>query len=77
MRILLFIVLKIVEIGLFVFMPYGIGKLSNYFLNCIDDDEKLGMWLLGIATIIITIVITALLIVFIVANWELAKHILP
>lgn len=75
MRILLFIGLKIVEIALFIFVPYGVGRLIDYFWF-VGDDGAGTTWLLGLLGIILTLTIALLLFAVLVANWEWAGYIL-
>lgn len=77
MRLLLFILLKVLEIGTVIFVPYYLGKLI------FDIDEKFMCWLMGIAILILTIgivIISPLLWeainYFIEFNWSLVNKIL-
>lgn len=87
-RILTFILLKIVEIGGVVFIPWGVGKFvhhaalnySNWFGNWIRTLELFNdpVWIDGMSFLVIhlllPVAIVAIIFLFICGNWEWAKH---
>jgi len=79
MRILIFILLKITEIALIIFVPYGIGLIEQKIVEYEEKPTKCETWgtgifiiILGIGGIFILLIISAL----IIANWNWAGKIL-
>ena len=72
MRILLFIVLKIAELGALTFIPYWIGLLLLKIFDC-HGNTKTETWGIGLIGLV---VIFMILIPFIYLNWRLAGNIL-
>ena len=73
--IITFLVLKIVEIILIIFLPYFIGKFALEKMNE-DEDSKFIKWLAGIVIIILLGVIIAIASRLIQGNIELVNHIM-
>lgn len=86
-QILIFIGLKIIEIGSFIFIPYYIGKLFNHFDTCFfpRDDEccKFDFWIYGLMGTLVGLIVLFLVAVCLgviglglyqlcVANWQWA-----
>ena len=68
-----FIGLKIVEISLIVFIPWGIGSIfSTYFPGWFSPELP---WLTGILVLIMCTLTGCLLVAFVWANWIWAKKI--
>jgi hypothetical protein len=85
MRILIFILLKLIEISAIVFVPYWIGVLVWKISGFRKDDNFLKNWLFGFAhLILIVLVIFAIFALYyfgffkllIDTNWHLAGRIL-
>ena len=83
-RILVFIGLKVAEIGGVVFVPYWVGKLVIYIYNKVSPDNWIGMrsclevYGTGFFSILIFIGICSMIAVFcliIGQNWEWASKI--
>lgn len=75
--VLNFIILKILEIGGIVFVPYWIGKfaLSFEFLsNSFPYVDVVNMWFIGFAIVFCPLAIIAILVILIVMNWDAAKN---
>ena len=77
-KIIVFILLKILEITGIVFIPYYFGKLLNIWSDMVYDEDGLFMyWLLGIAGIVtiigVPIIIFELTKKFIVYNINLTN----
>ena len=80
MRILIFLGLKVVEIGGIIILPYEIGKLSfAYGLNLFPPFCKLGLWVQGIwVTLLLLFAIFGIIkcLIFIIKqNWLWAGRI--
>lgn len=80
MRVIIFIVLKIGEIPLAIFIPYYIGWALFRLGIIIDDVSGWTIypiyWLVGIATIGLMAVLGVLAYKAIKANWEYSKRLL-
>lgn len=60
MKILLFIVLKIVEIGGLIFIPYFLGKLATKYMEDVFGDlekSRILCWIIGWPSILIIILV--------------------
>lgn len=79
-RILVFIGLKVVEIGAIIFGPYFLGMLMyqwDWFMTTFGVAHG-SYWGIGFLTIILTSVVllfSSLIIIFFIDNWEWAKRI--
>lgn len=79
MKILLFIVLKVIEIGGIIFIPYFLGKKVKDFAQDYEKDCKCLIWCYG------TIVILAILLIIMIfpglinwfkLNWDIVNQII-
>jgi len=72
-KIVIFVLLKIVEISSIIFIPYLLGLWNPFGLR---DDY---FWLMGLGTLVVGVIaplfIIAVLAVFCCFNWNLAKNI--
>ena len=81
MRILWFLVLKIVEVSGVVFMPHYLGKLIHSWTGfmCNHGAEKpicAPMWIIGFSSVlvVVAVVLTCVLIVLLIGkNWVWAE----
>lgn len=80
MKILLFIALKIIEVGGLIFIPYWIGKfMEKYVLPAVLKDNKFTTYLHGLASLIIVpfvILIVSLIVEFCKMNWNIVNQII-
>jgi len=83
MQLLVFLLLKIVEVSAILFIPYELGKLLSLIPFMRDKmffvDSKGEMWLmgfLGICVLFISFLLLMLICISIQANWVLAGRIL-
>ena len=73
MKILLFVVLKIVEISAIIFIPWGLGKIMEKIFPKLDRyEDKLMIWSIGLLVIIILMFIS----IFCYGNWQLVNKII-
>ena len=68
---IIFIGLKVLEISVVVFVPWGLGRfVQSYGILC-----DAPVWVAGVLTIVIPLSILSITIGFIAANLELTKYI--
>ncbi len=83
MRILWFILLKVVEIGGVVFGPHYLGRLVHRWTEffCITGGEEIthvAYWVIGLGSLVLVLVAIcggALVTMLLIGNWELAGKI--
>jgi len=71
LRIIIFIALKLVELGAITILPYYIGRLGVRLVK--TDDSVIITWLLGVSTMVVAFVLLAIGAIAIEANWAWAK----
>lgn len=81
MRVLIFLLLKILEISGIIFIPYLIGCLMSKIPHWLCDAEEKGeKYLLGILTIItifiVLVIIPTLLFSMFKINWDIAGQLI-
>ncbi|HIJ71683.1 MAG TPA: hypothetical protein HPP87_10020 [Planctomycetes bacterium] len=72
MKPLIFIVLKIVEIAVFVFVPYGFGRLAIY-LGVFRMIGVVDTWMCGCLAVLAPIVAVVFAMALVAGNWKLTK----
>ena len=81
MQVIVFILLKIAEIGGLIFLPYFLGKFMkrkwpDIFPDNAPTETMVFIWLAGFVVLLLTGVFIILTDVFIAANWELARNLI-
>ena len=71
LRIIIFIALKLVELGAITILPYYIGRLGARLVK--TDGSVILTWLLGASTMVVAFVLLAGGAIAIEANWAWAK----
>jgi len=75
MQVLIFVVLKIVEISVIVFIPYGIGLILKK-TSTFEDDPLWMLWLMGFVAFTMIVGIGLLVMQMSMVNWEWASKLL-
>ena len=88
MKVLIFIVLKIVEISSVIFVPYYLGRLVHLFTGFFCYHDRLipcctPFWVIGFVSMFYAIVIVMVIVMVIlglvflgIVNWKLAEKLL-
>ena len=77
MRIIVFVVLKVIELAAVVFVPYWTGRLVRPPLEKLEGDfEAMPYWVCGCLSILVISIIIFLACVFGIANWDWAGQLL-
>ena len=70
-HVMMFILLKLIELSGFVFIPYIIGRIAVYYRIFTDvNDIIIAYWGVGILCCCIIFGITLVMVLFIAANWS-------
>ena len=75
-RVLVFLGLKVAEVGAFIFIPYWIAKLGEKFgLNYPFADTLFDYWSIGFLMIIVPVGVIMVLLLVVLENWNWAGKI--
>ncbi len=74
-RILLFVLLKIAEIGVIVFVPYYAGRIGGLFME-VKPPTVIQCWCFGCIVLITVSTLVAITCVLVSANWKWSAKIL-
>ena len=79
MKILIFIILKVLEIGAIVFVPYWIGKRTPFKAWGFDYNTSslYSKWIGGVAIIVLLILTFIFLLAFLLTGYFVGTKILP
>jgi hypothetical protein len=70
-HILIFLLLKVLEIGGIVFLPYWVGRLVEGWSG-VKNYYKIETWIVGLGIIMLLVAITMLFGIIIYFNWQWA-----
>jgi len=76
MKILLFLVLKVVEILVVVFIPYGVGRIMTKYSNELEGEPKILIWAIGLLVILLAFLFGVMIYGFVMLNIDLVNRIL-